>query len=146
MYLNPQIFGVHHVHNQNTCHPNMYACSDVDFLCNMAYCASRLYSSQQWRVSSICNNYIDLSMSQCLAYYFRSNSHISFPSNLEELKQMSAVLRFYSIHHPLYCLVLFSSAYIFKQSFAIPGSVFLVCSFIEWILFLKINFLHYIVL
>ncbi|KAI2804585.1 Transmembrane protein 41A [Blomia tropicalis] len=54
-----------------------------------------------------------------------SNSHISFPSNLEELKQMSAVLRFYSIHHPLYCLVLFSSAYIFKQSFAIPGSVFL---------------------
>ena len=53
--------------------------------------------------------------------------HLQFPSSLEELKiltniiskMMSSDIGYY------YALVLFSSAYLFKQTFAIPGSVFL---------------------
>lgn len=50
---------------------------------------------------------------------------INFPSNLEELKTLSTLLKKYSRGHPLYVVVLFVSAYIYKQTFAIPGSVFL---------------------
>ena len=50
----------------------------------------------------------------------------TFPSNLEDLKALTQVLS--SIINDeigfIYVLILFTSAYLFKQTFAIPGSVF----------------------
>jgi len=50
---------------------------------------------------------------------------LSFPSSLEDIRTLSTVLNTYSSSHPQYVLLLFSSAYLFKQTFAVPGSVFL---------------------
>lgn len=51
---------------------------------------------------------------------------LKFPSDLEELRELAETLRFYKQEHHGYVLVLFCSAYLYKQSFAIPGSSFLV--------------------
>ncbi len=55
-----------------------------------------------------------------------SSSALKFPSNLDELTALSALLREYMKHHWNTVFLLFSCAYLWKQSFAIPGSVFLV--------------------
>ncbi|XP_053090213.1 transmembrane protein 41A-A isoform X4 [Pangasianodon hypophthalmus] len=47
---------------------------------------------------------------------------LKFPSDLQELKQMAGLLRFYKREHSSFVLLLFSSAYLYKQAFAIPGS------------------------
>ncbi|KAM6985107.1 transmembrane protein 41A-A [Aplochiton taeniatus] len=52
-------------------------------------------------------------------------SGLKFPSDLEELRELSELLKFYKREHTGYVLLLFSSAYLYKQSFAIPGSSFL---------------------
>uniref|UniRef100_A0AAA9TQB8 Transmembrane protein 41A n=3 Tax=Bos TaxID=9903 RepID=A0AAA9TQB8_BOVIN len=49
-----------------------------------------------------------------------------FPSDLAELRELSEVLREYRKEHQVYVFLLFCSAYLYKQSFAIPGSSFLV--------------------
>jgi len=48
-----------------------------------------------------------------------------FPSSLEDIRSLAGVLGVYRQLHPQYVLLLFSSAYLFKQTFAVPGSVFL---------------------
>ncbi|XP_023332965.1 transmembrane protein 41A-A [Eurytemora carolleeae] len=53
------------------------------------------------------------------------NIALKFPSSLEDLKLMSGTLNLFKTNHPTYVLLLFCSAYIFKQTFAVPGSVFL---------------------
>ncbi|CAJ1079241.1 transmembrane protein 41A-A [Xyrichtys novacula] len=50
---------------------------------------------------------------------------LKFPSDLEELRELAELLQFYKTEHTGYVLLLFSSAYLYKQSFAIPGSSFL---------------------
>ncbi|XP_076847911.1 transmembrane protein 41A-B [Brachyhypopomus gauderio] len=50
---------------------------------------------------------------------------LHFPSDLEELRDLAELLKFYRHQHTGYVLVLFCSAYLYKQSFAIPGSSFL---------------------
>uniref|UniRef100_A0A3B3WE85 VTT domain-containing protein n=1 Tax=Poecilia mexicana TaxID=48701 RepID=A0A3B3WE85_9TELE len=50
---------------------------------------------------------------------------LKFPSDLEELQELSELLQFYKTEHTAYVLLLFCSAYLYKQSFAIPGSSFL---------------------
>ncbi|KAG7466959.1 hypothetical protein MATL_G00148130 [Megalops atlanticus] len=50
---------------------------------------------------------------------------LRFPSDLEELRELAELLQFYKTEHTGYVLLLFCSAYIYKQSFAIPGSSFL---------------------
>ena len=52
---------------------------------------------------------------------------IKFPRDLEELKILTNLISKMTNTHVgyYYVLVLFSSAYLFKQTFAIPGSVFL---------------------
>lgn len=52
-------------------------------------------------------------------------SGLKFPSDLEELRELAEMLKFYKKEHTGYVLLLFSSAYLYKQSFAIPGSSFL---------------------
>ncbi|KAA0715926.1 Transmembrane protein 41A-A [Triplophysa tibetana] len=54
-----------------------------------------------------------------------SSSRLKFPSDLEELKEISVLLQFYNTEHTGYVLLLFCSAYLYKQAFAIPGSSFL---------------------
>uniref|UniRef100_A0A3B4EWJ4 Transmembrane protein 41A n=1 Tax=Pundamilia nyererei TaxID=303518 RepID=A0A3B4EWJ4_9CICH len=51
---------------------------------------------------------------------------LKFPSDLEELRELAELLQFYKTEHTGYVLLLFCSAYLYKQSFAIPGSSFLV--------------------
>ncbi|KAL0279185.1 UNVERIFIED_CONTAM: hypothetical protein PYX00_000795 [Menopon gallinae] len=65
-------------------------------------------------------------------HYFGPNLHdsdgkdrVSFPSNLNELKTVASTLQTYSINHWWYVFIIFSSAYIYKQAFCIPGSLFL---------------------
>lgn len=48
-----------------------------------------------------------------------------FPSTLDELKNLSNILQQYHKSNPAYVITLFTSAYIYKQMFAIPGSIFL---------------------
>ena len=52
---------------------------------------------------------------------------IKFPSSLDDLKALSGMLSGLLADDlgSFYVLVLFASAYLFKQTFAIPGSVFL---------------------
>ncbi|KAM9342534.1 transmembrane protein 41A-A isoform 1-T1 [Pholidichthys leucotaenia] len=52
-------------------------------------------------------------------------SRLKFPSDLEELRDLAELLQFYKTEHTGYVLLLFCSAYLYKQSFAIPGSSFL---------------------
>ncbi|KAJ8367060.1 hypothetical protein AAFF_G00333340 [Aldrovandia affinis] len=47
---------------------------------------------------------------------------LKFPSDLAELRELAEVLQFYTTEHRGYVLLLFCSAYLYKQSFAIPGS------------------------
>uniref|UniRef100_A0A1A7WUX9 Transmembrane protein 41aa n=1 Tax=Iconisemion striatum TaxID=60296 RepID=A0A1A7WUX9_9TELE len=49
-------------------------------------------------------------------------SRLKFPSDLEELRELAELLQFYKTEHTGYVLLLFCSAYLYKQSFAIPGS------------------------
>ncbi|XP_031563617.1 transmembrane protein 41A-like [Actinia tenebrosa] len=53
------------------------------------------------------------------------SGEFNFPSSLEELKTLTAVLKQYKKDHLGYVGLLFCSAYLYKQSFAIPGSVFM---------------------
>ncbi|XP_037075917.1 transmembrane protein 41A-like isoform X1 [Pollicipes pollicipes] len=53
------------------------------------------------------------------------SARLRFPSTFAELKSLAVLLRRYQEEHWLYTLVLFCSAYIYKQSFSIPGSMFL---------------------
>ncbi|XP_040056528.2 transmembrane protein 41A-A [Gasterosteus aculeatus] len=52
-------------------------------------------------------------------------SRLKFPSDLEELRELAELLQFYKTEHTGYVLLLFCSAYLYKQSFAIPGSTLL---------------------
>ncbi|XP_018422381.1 PREDICTED: transmembrane protein 41A [Nanorana parkeri] len=48
-----------------------------------------------------------------------------FPSDLDELRELADFLQEYKREHHGYVTVLFCSAYLYKQTFAIPGSSFL---------------------
>ncbi|XP_043992660.1 transmembrane protein 41A-B-like [Gambusia affinis] len=50
---------------------------------------------------------------------------LTFPSDLESLQELAKTLKFYKTENYSYVLLLFCSAYLYKQSFAIPGSSFL---------------------
>lgn len=52
-------------------------------------------------------------------------NRLKFPSDLEELRELAELMQFYKTEHTGYVLLLFCSAYLYKQSFAIPGSSFL---------------------
>ncbi|CAB3982562.1 transmembrane 41A [Paramuricea clavata] len=54
-----------------------------------------------------------------------SESEFQFPQNLNELKNLAKLLRNYQQQKPFYVFALFCSAYLYKQTFAIPGSVFM---------------------
>jgi len=55
---------------------------------------------------------------------------LQFPSSISELKVVADILTCYTRTHLLFVLILFCCAYIYKQTFAIPGSVFLVSSIV----------------
>ena len=80
----------------------------------------------------------------CVIYF---QEILKFPSTLDELKLITSSLLEFQQYHPFYVFVLFSSAYIYKQAFAIPGSVFLVCfkTIILKLYFLKKIVFSYIV-
>ena len=51
---------------------------------------------------------------------------LHFPSDLEDLKSLASLLKQYRRENFGYVVLLFCSAYLYKQTFAIPGSVFMV--------------------
>lgn len=51
--------------------------------------------------------------------------HLRFPTNLDDLKEVVHILKEVKEHQQNSILLLFSVAYLYKQTFAIPGSVFL---------------------
>lgn len=61
-----------------------------------------------------------------MIFFIRNRGELKFPTSLEDIKSVSDLLMMYKDEHFLYVLVLFCSAYIYKQTFAIPGSVFMV--------------------
>ncbi|XP_067686188.1 transmembrane protein 41A-A-like [Haliotis asinina] len=54
-----------------------------------------------------------------------NSSDLKFPTNLDELQSVANFLLDYKNDHSSYVLVLLSCAYLYKQTFAIPGSVFM---------------------
>ena len=50
---------------------------------------------------------------------------LQFPSDMKQLRELSSVLKGLTKTTPAYAFLLFSSAYVFKQTFAVPGSVLL---------------------
>jgi len=54
-----------------------------------------------------------------------SGEGLRFPGSLDDIRSLAAILNTYNTNHPGYVLTLFSLAYLFKQTFAVPGSVFL---------------------
>ncbi len=50
----------------------------------------------------------------------------TFPTNFDNATDIAADLQFYKDNHYNYVVTLFVAAYLYKQSFAIPGSFFLV--------------------
>ena len=62
----------------------------------------------------------------CFHLLFQISRSLWFPSDLAELRELSEVLQEYRKEHQVYVFLLFCSAYLYKQSFAIPGSSFLV--------------------
>ena len=65
--------------------------------------------------------------SVCMYVICRSPStSLSFPKSVDELRELSSTLKLLKDEHFYGVLFLFSAAYLYKQTFAIPGSVFLV--------------------
>lgn len=54
-----------------------------------------------------------------------SSFQLKFPKSFQELHQLAELLNAYNQTNYYLVLLLFSSAYLYKQTFAIPGSVFL---------------------
>lgn len=81
--------------------------------------------SQQLKVILIIdyNPFLFLNFSYFI-YVYQDSLH--FPTSLQELKEIANLLSQFQVHHPGYVMLLFASAYLYKQTFAIPGSVFLV--------------------
>jgi len=52
-------------------------------------------------------------------------AHLKFPKDLDELRLLSAALTEYKNEHFTHVFLLFCLAYVYKQTFSIPGSVFL---------------------
>lgn len=52
-------------------------------------------------------------------------SALKFPRNLDELTALATLLKDYKSDNIQYVLLLYCSAYLFKQTFAIPGSFFM---------------------
>ena len=56
-----------------------------------------------------------------------SRPSLSFPSNLDQLRSLASQLERLREEQYDRVLCVFAAAYLYKQTFAIPGSVFLVC-------------------
>ncbi|XP_076455618.1 transmembrane protein 41A-A-like [Babylonia areolata] len=54
-----------------------------------------------------------------------TKSTLSFPSSLEDLNALASRLKEYKVNYFEYVCLLFCCAYVYKQTFAVPGSVFL---------------------
>ena len=87
--------------------------------------------------------------SSFLWIYYIFRSALKFPVNIEELKSLAALLEDYRQDNLEYVLLLYCSAYLFKQTFAIPGSFFMVtsffCVFSFFFLFLTFDFCRFCV-
>ena len=69
--------------------------------------------------------YVVVILCSVMIFWFFSYE-LHFPSDLEDLKSLASLLKQYRQDNFGYVILLFCSAYLYKQTFAIPGSVFMV--------------------
>eukprot|EP00914_Ancora_sagittata_P030671 GHVO01061613.1.p1 GENE.GHVO01061613.1~~GHVO01061613.1.p1 ORF type:complete len:248 (+),score=12.60 GHVO01061613.1:117-860(+) len=79
-----------------------------------------IFLSATFLLYSISTNLPDLNV-----YSEQQKVPLKFPSSLEELRLLSQLLSSYKADHFFNVLFLFCFAYLYKQTFAIPGSVFM---------------------
>lgn len=60
-------------------------------------------------------------------YYYVCRD-LSFPKSIDELRALFEQLQLLKKNHYCHIVGLFGAAYLYKQTFAIPGSVFMVCT------------------
>ncbi|KAL5494452.1 hypothetical protein EMCRGX_G015788 [Ephydatia muelleri] len=60
-----------------------------------------------------------------LSKKIKDGSELAFPSDFDELQAVVGQLKKLKEEHFYHVLLLFSLAYLYKQTFAIPGSVFM---------------------
>ena len=84
-------------------------------------------TERTWTVflNAILNLYIHVYIFLIFVYFLYYRAELKFPTSVEDIRSVSNLLKLYKEEHFLYVLVLFCSAYIYKQTFAIPGSVFM---------------------
>uniref|UniRef100_A0A1I7X4P0 Transmembrane protein n=1 Tax=Heterorhabditis bacteriophora TaxID=37862 RepID=A0A1I7X4P0_HETBA len=63
-------------------------------------------------------------------------SKLTFPKDLDDLRRLADSLEKYRDEHFWYTVILFACVYIYKQTFAIPGSFFLTNNIYEICMFL----------
>jgi len=65
-------------------------------------------------------------LSSAISYTItKEKTQIHFPRSLEQLREVAKLLREWNEANHFFVFILFCSAYLYKQTFAIPGSVFL---------------------
>lgn len=63
-------------------------------------------------------------------WFFFDRHKLAFPGKVEELKILVETLKSYKEEYYYAVLILFCSAYLYKQTFSIPGSVFMVNNYV----------------
>ncbi|PAA91657.1 hypothetical protein BOX15_Mlig018396g1 [Macrostomum lignano] len=76
---------------------------------------------EQWRGESASS----VGVASAHGVFNSSQATLRFPKNLDDLTILAKLLTFYKERYFAYVLLLFCSAYLYKQCFAIPGSVFM---------------------
>ena len=77
------------------------------------------------KIKDGCDTLHKQSMALVFTHYPR-RSELAFPSDFDELQAVVGQLKKLKEEHFYHVLLLFSLAYLYKQTFAIPGSVFMV--------------------
>lgn len=70
--------------------------------------------------------YMNIVFTICYMFSLKCSIEFAVPKTLTEIIALNSCLRQYLNSNYLYILALFSSVYIFKQTFCIPGSIILV--------------------
>ena len=63
---------------------------------------------------------------QCTTPLIECCRGLSFPKSVDDLRSLSNQLQLLMEHHYYHIVLLYGMAYLYKQTFAIPGSVFMV--------------------
>eukprot|EP00794_Sanderia_malayensis_P017542 gene17542-19292_t len=76
--------------------------------------------------ASLCLYFVAKEYSAVILHHnTKSESRLKFPSSLDDLKDVTELIKYHKDENLGHAVLLFCSAYLYKQTFAIPGSVFM---------------------